>query len=243
MNRRMIPYHRRSRRRSSLVAMMPLSRPNDEESIQNHNTQSSSSSLSTLFSIHAVTSRDRALDVSVFRHGKLAQTVDEYCAKQQNLSSEDPLSSRKEVLTILTRDTFDNPLLKQFYAVFNEEEDFAAAAELLRQGFPPGFLERTNGVMGAIDATAVASANNNDNSNDLSLLELKNLRVHDAVRRQGVGRALMQAAQEYATSQSATVYLQVDPDNTGAVRLYQQMGFVADDSDDPSRMTWGGGKD
>jgi ribosomal protein S18 acetylase RimI-like enzyme len=190
------------------------------------------------------------LDVSVFRHGKLAQTVDEYCAKQQqqqqqqqqNLSSEDPsssVSSREEVLTILTRDTFDNPLLKQFYAVFNEEEETAAAAADLLPDFPPGFLERTNGVMGGIDA--VIAVTNNNSNNDLSLLELKNLRVHDAARRQGVGRALMQAAQEYATRKSATVYLQVDPDNTGAVRLYQQMGFVADDSDNPSRMTWGGG--
>lgn len=76
------------------------------------------------------------------------------------------------------------------------------------------------------------------------MIELKNLRVHDSFRRQGIGRSLVEAVQNYARKVKeeqeqggAIVYLYYDSDNVGAIRLYKNAGFVVDE-DDMNRMNW-----
>ncbi|KAG7373217.1 acetyltransferase GNAT domain containing protein [Nitzschia inconspicua] len=192
------------------------------EGIGESDTQTTTPATATSISIHPVTNRERALDVLVFRHGKLAKTLDEYCQAY-------PEQTREAALTTLTSFTFDDERLQQFYAVLDE------SSTLLYSKFPTGFLERTHRVIGTIDAAAVVKEERDDTK--MVLLELKNLRVHEVARRQGVGRALIQAAQEYAVAQEAEVYLEVDSDNSGAIRLYQHMGFVPDE-DNVNRMTW-----
>ncbi|KAG7340547.1 acyl-CoA N-acyltransferase [Nitzschia inconspicua] len=192
------------------------------EGISESDTQTTTPATVTSISIHPVTNRERALDVLVFRHGKLAKTLDEYCQAH-------PEQTREAALTTLTSFTFDDERLQQFYAVLDE------SSTLLYSKFPTGFLERTHRVMGTIDAAAVGKEERDDTKT--VLLELKNLRVHEVARRQGVGRALIQAVQEYAVDQEAQVYLEVDSKNSRAIRLYKQMGFVPDE-DNANRMTW-----
>jgi GNAT superfamily N-acetyltransferase len=55
---------------------------------------------------------------------------------------------------------------------------------------------------------------------------LANVAVRSAFRRRGIGRQLVAAAVEEARSKGASgLYLQVEPGNVGAVRLYEQQGF------------------
>jgi ribosomal protein S18 acetylase RimI-like enzyme len=191
----------------------------DNKNIDNVTAESSITYDNAVFSIHPVTTRERTLDVLLFRHGKLVQTVDQYCQTH-------PDCTQDEALQRLTCDTFDNSNLHQFYATIDESSE-------LFSKFPPGFLDHTHGVIGSVDVEAVASTTTTTSN----LLELKNLRVHEAARRQGMGKALLQAVQNHALSMGANVYLEVDSDNLGAIELYQQMGFSSE-KDNANRMTW-----
>lgn len=55
---------------------------------------------------------------------------------------------------------------------------------------------------------------------------IANVAVHPARRRQGIARALMERALEHAQQRRArAVWLQVDADNEGAIRLYEALHF------------------
>ncbi|MEJ2211059.1 MAG: GNAT family N-acetyltransferase [Anaerolineae bacterium] len=59
--------------------------------------------------------------------------------------------------------------------------------------------------------------------------EITELYVRREARRQGVGRALMQAAIEYARRQGcAEIHLLVDPENESALAFYRATGFCQD---------------
>ncbi|MDQ0577020.1 GNAT family N-acetyltransferase [Agromyces albus] len=63
-------------------------------------------------------------------------------------------------------------------------------------------------------------------SSDASSWWVWDIRVHDALRRRGIGRAAMLLAEDVARSQGATsVRLNVFADNEGAIRLYDQLGY------------------
>lgn len=54
-----------------------------------------------------------------------------------------------------------------------------------------------------------------------------NVAVHPNHRRQGLARALMQASLGYIVRAGGrTAWLEVDADNTGAIQLYEQLGFT-----------------
>jgi ribosomal protein S18 acetylase RimI-like enzyme len=98
-------------------------------------TTNTKHNVSSFFSIHPVRTRQRALDVMTFRHGKLVPTLTEYYSLQQqqqqqqqpqqpsppnSLPENDGKHVKKErtvVLEQLTQHTFDNPNLQQFYAI------------------------------------------------------------------------------------------------------------------------------
>ncbi|MBT2497515.1 GNAT family N-acetyltransferase [Agromyces sp. ISL-38] len=63
-------------------------------------------------------------------------------------------------------------------------------------------------------------------SSDASNWWVWDIRVHDAFRRRGIGRAAMQLAEDVARSQGATsIRLNVFADNEGAIRLYDELGY------------------
>lgn len=60
---------------------------------------------------------------------------------------------------------------------------------------------------------------------------ISNVAVEQAHRRQGIARALMQATLEEARGRRAfRVILQVRPHNSGAIRLYEELGFTTVDT-------------
>ena len=77
--------------------------------------------------------------------------------------------------------------------------------------------------------------------------DIHNLAVHPACRRQGIGRALLQAViDEARRSGSSRVTLEVRKSNEAAQKLYQSLGFIAqgvrkgyysDDGEDALTMT------
>ena len=59
--------------------------------------------------------------------------------------------------------------------------------------------------------------------------EITELYVHPPARRKGVGKALVEAAIQYAQSRDCTqVHLLVDPENMAALALYTAVGFYRD---------------
>ena len=142
------------------------------------------------------------------------------------------------------------------------------------------WLRRTNGIVGSVDARRmsldeidkgmeetlddiiqtykhgdmITDDGNRKTSNDhVVLVELKNLRVHPSMRRKGIGKALIEAVQEYAKSiaclqgyqrqqarqrpNEVIVFLQVDPTNRVAQQLYEKVGFIST-REEYGRMDW-----
>jgi GNAT superfamily N-acetyltransferase len=54
---------------------------------------------------------------------------------------------------------------------------------------------------------------------------LQRARVLPALRRQGIGTAMVQAAEELLWAEHDRVALAVSPDNTGAISLYERLGY------------------
>jgi ribosomal protein S18 acetylase RimI-like enzyme len=217
-----------------------------------------------------VNNRERALDVLVFRHGKLFLSVEEYELKHPN-------TPREEALRQLTSSYDDRGKDLLHQQVRGEElVQFYALVDSNHRRYEEYNNSRTHGVIGSIDGQSKKRRLSKDNSIGAIEIELKNLRVHDAFRRQGIGKALVQAIQDYGrdrlqplllketttTSSSSSssskkdddddddeedknnrihkdvvVFLQFDSTNHGAIRLYEDCGFVVD-SRDPNRMNW-----
>lgn len=93
----------------------------------------------------------------------------------------------------------------------------------------------TNGVVGCLDCQVRNSAFSAPSSKTYGSLPphvlLKNMAVDEALRRQGVGRKLLSFVEEYARkdTDAAFLVLEVDSSNTGAIRLYEDVGFVTED--------------
>jgi len=190
-------------------------------------------------SIHVVDSRERALDLLVFRHGNLFSSVEEY------MESNPQVLSREDALKTLTSSYDDKGKdlaylgsagqagrdLVQFYALADTVSGI--------DNDVPDVLTRCHGVVGSVDAHKQPLE---DKDGSVLLIELKNLRVQENMRRQGIGKALVEAVQHYAQSQAVkknkvVVFLQFDSNNHGAIQLYREAGFVLDDHDQ-NKMNW-----
>jgi ribosomal protein S18 acetylase RimI-like enzyme len=219
--------------------------------IRNDLTSSSSSG----YSILPVTNRERVLDVMVYRFGVESQpTIEEHTKKNPQLTS------REDVLRSLTRSFDDDGKQKVFYAddegeavqffaladdistfVSNKEQHDDDNKEKVNE-----LLIRTHGVIGSVQATKNFSRNNDNKT--IIFIELVNLSVHAKFRRMGIGKALTEAVQQYACRQlileqqqqqikEVIVYLLVEPDNKGAIRLYADSGFFPDRHEN-NQMNW-----
>ncbi|SHN33685.1 GNAT family N-acetyltransferase [Cryptosporangium aurantiacum] len=93
----------------------------------------------------------------------------------------------------------------------------AVALDVLRNAAAPGFAAvRLDGVPVAICRLVV----------DEGWMGITALEVDPAHRRRGLATHLLAGTVEYAAGQGARgVYLQVDSDNTGAVAMYEKLGF------------------
>ena len=66
---------------------------------------------------------------------------------------------------------------------------------------------------------------------------IREVGVRPAYRRRGVAGRLIRQAMLYGRAHGATrAFLAVDEDNTGAIRLYEQLGFVASEGDSEINM-------
>jgi ribosomal protein S18 acetylase RimI-like enzyme len=177
--------------------------------------------------VYKVSTTEERLNVLAFRHGRLVPTITQYMQKQD-------ISNRERAIEELSETWLESKnvvTLQQFYAVrnllyYNEQEQHQA-------------LSAEQNIIGSVDAEWTRASPKNADVNDSIEVELKNLRVHQSARRQGIGRALVHEVQQYAEQlpQPSIVFLEVVSDNSGAILLYEQMGFVVD-SMNPNRMTW-----
>ena len=87
---------------------------------------------------------------------------------------------------------------------------------------PPG----GGGVVGTLDCVLQEHSREPGGAPEPRLL-LRNLWVAPPMRRQGMARELMRAAEALAVEQACSqLYLDVRADNAGAIALYEDLGFV-----------------
>jgi ribosomal protein S18 acetylase RimI-like enzyme len=206
---------------------------------------------SSFVTIERVSSRDRALDVRVFRGWSV--TAEEYMQQQcQNGNRESTRRSgltHSEAVKELTKsyndegvDTAilgDEPLVN-FVAIYHHGDD-NNIMQTTREGDDSlAFMRRTNGVVGTVDCQVkhhdILSPTATPESIQQFLsksnlpwphLYTKNLHVDSRMRRRGIALALVRANSAYACkSDMKNMILTVDPNNeTGAIQLYEREGF------------------
>ena len=181
--------------------------------------------------VEKVASKQRALDVKVFRQFSIPveQYIVDYHEKNNVLLTE------SEALDRLMPGFNENGEYLKHVGPDEREVQFAA----IYDEHNPILKERysiTNGVMGVVCAQIRCRNNSFDlmrtkNVSSSRVLPphvyLANLRVDEMMRRKGIGTSLMKAIEEYASSNNInTIILSVDPDNHGAIQMYQRHGFV-----------------
>jgi RimJ/RimL family protein N-acetyltransferase len=186
------------------------------------------------FQVERVSSKSRALDVQVFRQRRLS--VDDFIKEESNRnqgsSNSNDLLSEEDALHLLTRDfdetgqntkiLGDEPVV-QFIAALYQDDRIGEELELEKNKL----FANTNGVIGAVDAILQHYKPFEDVDLSLPYVCLKNLRVDERMQRQGIASCLVQAVKDYAKKIEAVdvVILQVDQNNDGAIRLYENHGF------------------
>jgi GNAT superfamily N-acetyltransferase len=188
------------------------------------------------FQVERVSSKSRALDVQVF-HQQWRLSADDFIKEEsyrnQGSSNSNALLSEAEILSLLTLRDFDEngkntetiggePVV-QFIAALHHDDRIGKELELERNTM----FANTNGVVGVIDAILQHYQPFPDVDLSLSNVYLKNLRVDERMRRQGIASCLVQAVKDYAKKMDEVdvVILHVDQKNDGAIRLYENHGF------------------
>lgn len=195
---------------------------------------SCSLSLVPTYTIERVTSKERALDVRVFR-GHCATSANELINLQ--IQQEDTRISSKSLLSAMTKDEAINSLMMEYDSqgrligtvVPNDPiVQFVACSDDAR-------YTRTNGVVGSVDAQVRRP--HMDENNIVAdcfplpspYVYLADLEVHVSMREKGVGTALVSEVVEFANAQismsGSGVMLNVDSHNESAIRIYQRGGF------------------
>ncbi len=92
--------------------------------------------------------------------------------------------------------------------------------------YAPGFPDPTEGLVWIEDGKIVGNITITINHGSPDRYYVSNVAVKTEYRRQGIARALVQAAIEQARQQHAKcILLNVRPDNSGAMKLYTDLGF------------------
>jgi len=204
------------------------------------------------YSLLLADSREKVLNIKLYRFG--GPNV------QEHMKSNPDLISRQDALRSLTPTFDDRGIQKvyygnggtgesiQFYALADDISSFVSTEE---QDYGNAQKLQTHGVLGSIEA--VKEYTRKENFVKVVSIELKNLSVHANARRRGIGKALTEAVQEYARRQVSIleqqenqrcrgiVHLLVESDNKGAMRLYEETGFVLNDpkvKDQLCKLTW-----
>ncbi len=108
----------------------------------------------------------------------------------------------------------DMPLLREF-GIF-----------LWTIGYAPGFPDTTTGFVWVEDGQIVGNVTLSPDIGRLDRYLITNVAVKPSYRRQGVARALMLASLEHLRKLNVkTALLNVRPNNAGAIKLYQDLGF------------------
>ena len=184
------------------------------------------------FTIHPKSTQEHCLDTIAFRRWGMRSDQRVRFAEQQ--SGKDALQEMDELQIIRTELDFKIPKDARKYEMFGGTTlQFAATIDSDVAKKDDDFLAQIVGVveaepLGATKGRTFALPNR---------LHIANLRAHHKYRRQGIGKALVEAVVQHATSEDCqigegnieAVTLKVEKNqNPVAARLYQQEGFVFD---------------
>ena len=173
------------------------------------------------FQIERISNRERVLDYMVFRN--FSPSLEKYLIQNPQLTEQ-------KAVEILTR-TYDDQgqFLRRSDSSSPQQGELVQFAAVAQDESSREVYRETNGVVGVVDVFQKST----------NALELKNLRVHESARRKGIAKALVEKVQEYAIQavDRATVFLNYDPENIGAMHLYASRGF-RNDTNEEFQMIW-----
>lgn len=192
--------------------------------------------MESLFSIEQVSSRDRVVDVYVFRNWW--RTVPEEC--QEKSGKADVVTTIITPQEVLRRMTINYNDIGQFTSMLNGGGPLVHFAAVCSSPELPPLCVRANGVVASVDAQVLMMQSDDDSSSnsddggaggaDNNAVYLKNLHVQADFRRRGLAGMLVQAVKDFAAKEGVSrTFLHVDADNFNAVRLYQGVGFVLEE--------------
>ena len=198
----------------------------------NHNNDSDAAD----YFIQRVTTKARALDVRIFRGFSI--TAEEYVLEQRQVGNNDNIISKNEAIDLMMKDYDENgDYIYKYVADYESEAYFVAVYNGTRDELRDEFAG-PDGVIGVVSAQLRRRSPLTDDSviDDKDSIPsahvyLANMRVHDEMRRRGVGLALISSVREYVDSWSVRMdeeipcVLSVDNDNFGGIRLYERGGF------------------
>ena len=205
------------------------------------------------YSIEQVSSRDRALDIWVFRNWSppladyLAQNPEYASNPEEALRRLTPFHNDQGRKIVLSGGEFVHFVACRTRGENREQQQQQQQQQEGDRGVD--ISQRTRGVVAHVDVHRKESAPSSGQTMEVDatdgdvILEMKNLLVDENYRRQGIARALVEAVQKHAAQQcdntatSATVYLHVELDNDAAIPLYLSLGFEFDAKEE-SRMNW-----
>ena len=193
------------------------------------------------YSIRQVSNKARALDVKVFRGFSISAR--EYILEQHRNSGKDLSMAQAVDVLMKNYDDDGNYIMQVEQESYYEPETYFAAiyngAELEKMEF----FSRQNGILGVVSAQLRRPAPREDDDSSGSEvisatipsphIYIANMRVHDKMRRQGVGKALLSSVVAHTLTlnewvdetTSIPLVLSVENDNIGAIQLYRHFGF------------------
>jgi len=192
------------------------------------------------YSIRKVSNKARALDVKVFRGFSIS--AHEYILEQHRKNGYDVSETQAIDFLMMNYDDDGNYIMHNIIEpdLYVPEIYFAAVYNGAEQEKTQLF-ERQNGIIGVVSAQLRRSAPITDGSSSPSEVTtatipsphiyVANMRVHDKMRRKGVGKALLSSVLAHTIStkdrlnETIPLVLSVENDNLGAIQLYEQFGF------------------
>ena len=183
------------------------------------------------YSIIQVSNKARALDVKVFRG--FSVSAREHIVDQWRNNGKEVSEIQAIDFLMKNYDNNGNYIMASGMKSYEPETFFAA----MYNGEEREKLEcfsRQNGIIGVVSAQLRRRTPLTDDPSELTAtphLYVANMRVHDNMQRQGVGKALLSSVIAYANSlneqidETISLVLSVENDNLGAIQLYEQLGF------------------